>query len=250
MNELIINKNSGYLELILGPMFSGKTSRIIDLYKQYTYCNINVIVINHEDDKRYDNLLLSNHDNVKITCNRFKYIKDMIHEFHNVIESSFTVILINEGQFFDDLYESVNYLVNTLNKYVYVCGLDGDFKMNKFGKIIDLIPICDKVYKLHSICSICKNGTKAIFTHRKTNECEQKVIGSDTYEPLCRKCYNTKNYLIPLKIQIPESCEQVNNMSHPRIKKISDLEKTLYNFNSSNDSSPNKQQPVNELILE
>ena len=60
MNEnIVINKNVNYLELILGPMFSGKTSRLIDLYKQYTYCNIPVMVINHADDNRYDNVLLS-----------------------------------------------------------------------------------------------------------------------------------------------------------------------------------------------
>ena len=54
MNDLSMNNQTGYLELILGPMFSGKTSRIVNLYKQYTYCNIPVIVINHADDKRYE----------------------------------------------------------------------------------------------------------------------------------------------------------------------------------------------------
>jgi thymidine kinase len=190
MNELAIeNKPNGYLEVIVGPMFSGKTSRIINLYKQYKYCNIPVIVVNHNDDNRYDNELLSNHDNIKIACFKCYEIKEMIAKYYTLLNTQHVVILINEGQFFDDLYDSVSYLVNDMDKCVYVCGLDGDFKSNKFGQILDLIPICDNVYKLHSICVKCKNGKRAIFTNRKTNDKEQKLIGVDTYEPLCRKCY-------------------------------------------------------------
>ena len=191
MNEFLMDKNSGYLEIILGPMFSGKTSQIVNLHKQYTYCNIHVIVINYHEDNRYDDLLLSTHDNVKIECYKCKRIGEIMEKYSDLLNSKFTVVMINEGQFFEDLYESVDILVNKLNKFVYVCGLDGDFKSNKFGQILDLIPICDKVYKLHSICSRCKNGSKAIFTHRKTDDTQQKLIGSDTYEPLCRKCYNS-----------------------------------------------------------
>jgi len=75
------------------------------------------------------------------------------------------------------------------NKLIYICGLDGDFKRNKFGNLLDLIPICDKVYKLRSLCANCKNGTRAIFTKRLIDNDSQKVIGSDIYVPVCRKCY-------------------------------------------------------------
>ena len=68
-------------------------------------------------------------------------------------------ILINEGQFFPDLYESVKWLVNEKKKYVTICGLDGDFKRAKFGTLLDLIPLCDNVTKLTSLCVSCKNGT-------------------------------------------------------------------------------------------
>ena len=187
------NKPYGYLEVILGPMFSGKTSRIINLYKQYRYCNIPVIVVNHSDDDRYDNELLSNHDNIKISCFKCKKIKEMITKHRDILSSQHVVILINEGQFFEDLYESVSYLVNDMDNCVYVCGLDGDYKTNKFGQMLDLIPICDKVNKLHSICVKCRNGKRAIFTNRITNDKEQKIIGVDTYQPLCRICYNLEN---------------------------------------------------------
>ena len=77
------------------------------------------------------------------------------------------------------------------NKKVYVCGLDGDFERKKFGQILDLIPLCDTVTKLTSLCSLCKNGTKGIFSKRITSETEQTVVGSDNYIPVCRNCYNT-----------------------------------------------------------
>ena len=213
----------GYLQITFGPMFSGKTSRLIDLYKQYTYCNIPVIVINHADDNRYDNVLLSNHDDVKINCHKFLKISDFISNHYNILNNENLVILINEGQFFEDLYDNVEYLVNDLKKCVYVCGLDGDYKRNKFGSILDLIPICDKVSKLHSICSSCKDGTSAIFTHRISNDTQQKLIGTHTYQPLCRSCYNLKNNLesiFKLSIEIPED-SHVKLPDIPRIKKIS-----------------------------
>jgi thymidine kinase len=81
----------------------------------------------------------------------------------------------------------VKLLVNEHNKKVYVCGLDGDYQMKKFGQILDLIPICDEVEKLHAICTICK--APASFTKRITQETEQKVIGSDNHIPVCRMCH-------------------------------------------------------------
>jgi thymidine kinase len=99
------------------------------------------------------------------------------------------VILINEGQFFSDLYETVQDMLN-YEKKVYVCGLDGDFERKKFGSILDLIPFCDKITKLTSLCSICRDGTAAIFSMRLTDEKEQTVVGSTNYIPVCRKCYN------------------------------------------------------------
>jgi thymidine kinase len=98
------------------------------------------------------------------------------------------VILINEGQFFDDLYPCVFDMLRE-KKHVYICGLDGDFQRNKFGSILDLIPICDKVTKLNSLCGICKNGTPGIFSKRITNDKEQLLIGSNNYISVCRSCY-------------------------------------------------------------
>ena len=206
--DIMSNSNSitGYLELILGPMFSGKTSRLVEIYKQCKFCNISVTVINHTIDNRYDDELLSTHDKVKIPCMKTERLMDLWTESIDLeddieiiprIKDKFKiraseVILINEGQFFPDLEDFVRLLLNERKK-VYICGLDGDFERKRFGTILDLIPLCDKVTKLTSLCSLCKNGTPGIFSMRLTNEKDQTVVGSDNYIPVCRKCYSNKN---------------------------------------------------------
>ena len=189
-----LNKNNecGYLEIFIGPMFSGKTSKLIDLYKQYSFCNIPLAVINHSSDTRYDDTMLSTHDKIMIPCIQTSTLTRVTNEMDNV-----DVILINEGQFFEDLYDFVVDMLK-FNKKIYVSGLDGDFKREKFGKILDLIPLCDKVTKMTSLCSLCKNGTPGLFSMRLTNEKEQMLIGSSNYIPVCRFCYEENEQVINL----------------------------------------------------
>lgn len=195
---------TAYLEIILGGMYAGKTSRLIEIYNQYKFCNVTVAVINHSSDNRYDNDLLSTHDLVKIPCIKTRHLLDIWPDDYSIdLDSDIAphvrakdifkvavsnVILINEAQFFPDLEIFVTKLLE-YNKKVYICGLDGDFKRQKFGQILDLIPLCDKVTKLTSLCSICKNGTPGIFSKRISSEEEQTVVGSDNYIPVCRTCY-------------------------------------------------------------
>ena len=197
------SNNTGYLELIIGPMFCGKTSKILEIYKQCKFCNIPVSIINHTIDKRYHDTMLSTHDKVMAPCLQANKLSDIwtnsgfiesgnqSDKYANKLLRSSDVILINEGQFFPDLYEVVVDMLNN-NKKVYVCGLDGDFERKKFGNILDLIPLCDKVNKLTSLCSLCRDGTPGIFSMRLTTETEQTVVGSDNYIPVCRKCYSNK----------------------------------------------------------
>jgi thymidine kinase len=179
--------DGGFLKVILGPMFSGKTTELIRIYRRYSACDIPVCVINHvSDKKRYSTKNMSSHNNEEIMSYNFEKLYHCIEEdfVHKV-----KVILINEGQFFDDLIEVVDILVNIYKKEVYVCGLDGDFKRQKFGKILDLIPNCDEVVKLKALCrNCCKND--ALFTFRLSKETEQTVVGVNNYMSLCRKCYN------------------------------------------------------------
>ena len=198
------NNKHSYLELFIGPMFSGKTSKLVEIYKQCLFCNISVAVINHSIDKRYNDTLLSTHDKIMIPCIQANKLIDVWYyktykglDENDIIWRQFDdsiklinadVILINEGQFFEDLYPAVDHMLKH-NKKIYVCGLDGDFERKKFGQILDLIPLCDKITKMTSLCSLCKNGTAGIFSKRISSEKEQTVVGSDNYIPVCRSCY-------------------------------------------------------------
>jgi thymidine kinase len=193
------SSTTGYLELFVGPMFSGKTSKLLEIYKQYKFCNVPVAVINHSADTRYHESMLSTHDKVMIPCIQTSQLSPLWNystldgtfddecEMHLVLRQA-EVILINEGQFFDDLHPCVLQMLSEKKK-VYIAGLDGDFERKKFGSLLDLIPLCDKVTKLTSLCSICKNGTPGIFSLRLTQEKQQMLIGSDNYIPVCRHCY-------------------------------------------------------------
>jgi thymidine kinase len=187
MNQLKYNSEEiGYLQLIIGPMYSGKTTAIMEIKKQYDLCDISSCVVNYAEDTRYSNTMLCTHDKKEIQCKNVLSLRFLLDRH---ILDTFNVFFINEGQFFPDLYEVVKLLVEEYNKVVYVCGLDGDFKRNGFEQMMKLIPFADDIVKKYSLCVDCKNGTKALFSFRKTQETEVKVIGSDNYIPLCRKCY-------------------------------------------------------------
>ena len=182
----------GYLELAIGPMFSGKTTWILEIHKRFHFCGVKVAVINYSQDRRYCQDMLSSHDEQMIPCIMLDEFRENEEDFKTFPElDEAQVILINEGQFFKNIIPFVTTLLEK-SKIVYVCGLDGDFRQEKFGHILDLIPMCDKIHKMRSLCAVCKNGTRAIFTHRISNVSEQEQVGVDDYIPVCRKCYKQK----------------------------------------------------------
>ena len=190
-----VYEDCGYLEIIKGPMFSGKTTRLLDIYKKYSFCELKTLVINYEKDNRYSDKMLSSHDKIMIPCIKALHLSEIIDfkqfnvtgkkhlDFFNA-----KAILINEGQFFDDIVEWVTIAVEQYHKNVYICGLNSDYKRNKFGNWLDLETISDKVVLLHSFCSHCKKKP-ALFTYRLSKEVELEVIGTE-YIPVCRNCYN------------------------------------------------------------
>lgn len=181
-----IHDNTGKLCLILGPMFSGKTTTLIDIYNYYleykhTITN-DVIAINHSTDTRYTSEpLLYSHNKSYIPCIKLDSLNqpDILAYL-----CSYKIILINEGQFFEDLEQAVRFLVNA-NKKVYIAALDGDFQQKPFVNISNVIAFADYYKKLYSNC---KCGNLAPFSARLTKETEQIVVGSDNYVPICRQC--------------------------------------------------------------
>jgi thymidine kinase len=182
----------GYLELFVGPMWSGKTSELVRIYKQCHYCEMKILSINYVHDKRYSDTTISTHDKIQIPCVHGENLSDISDILNDDLTEEFensNVILINEGQFFKDIVLWVKKAVDIYKKRIYICGLDGDFQRLQFNNWLgELIPFCDKITKLTSICGKCKISY-AIFTHRITREIKQEVIGIDNYIPLCRKCY-------------------------------------------------------------
>ena len=175
--------SNGYLKLIIGPMFSGKTSALIDIYKSLIN-HSQALVINHVSDKRYtDKDELVSHDGVKIPCLNFNKLSDM----YNIDFNNIKYVLINEAQFFEDLNQMVIIMVEKYKINVYLAGLDGDFQKRKFGAILDLIPFCDEIVKLNAECQC---GLPAPYSMRISDETQQVSVGTNNYKPTCRKCHN------------------------------------------------------------
>ena len=183
------------LEIILGPMFAGKSSEILKKVKREHSIGRKVLIITSSLDVRYatNTNLIKTHDSQTMEANALSNIEDIFRL--SDFESSHLVI-IEEAQFFAGLYDVVKRLVEVYKKNVIVVGLDGDSNRNPFGDILQLIPICDRVIKLNALCKRCSDGTEAIFSARianaktDTNAKESSTIcigGEEMYMPLCRK---------------------------------------------------------------
>jgi thymidine kinase len=180
----------GKLHLFIGPMYSGKTSKLIELYEECIENEEKSIILTHSSETRYSMDKLSTHDQKMVSCFKYKSIIEFMNEQKDAIEQS-SAILIDESQFFTDLTEVLK-LVNQLHKRLFIFGLDGDFQRNKFGQILELIPHCDTIEKLTATCNKC--DSPAIFSHRTSNLTQQVLVGSnESYNSLCRQCYNMNN---------------------------------------------------------
>lgn len=194
-----MKERMGTLELILGPMFSGKTKLLISRYNEVVARNIDnstntILVVNYYKDTRYginniNNIVSHNGDTIP-SVNII--LLSNIFELYGTNEiTNFKFIFINEAQFFPDLKEVVLTLLKYYNKNIILCGLDSDFKQEKFGQLWDLIPHADTLVKLYGKCDKCPN--KSLYTHRLSKEVIQEVIGTTNYIPLCRSCYDAAN---------------------------------------------------------
>ena len=185
--------NYGRIELIIGCMWSGKSTELIRQAKRYSSINKKILIINHESDERYGKNVVSTHDSEQITCISVNSLK---HIFDITDYKFIDIILIDEAQFFQDLYNFANKAANEDNKILIISGLDGDFKRNQFGDIIKLIPHAEKVTKLNALCNICNDGSIASFTHRKIKNNNLNLVGGqDEYMPVCRFHYNVLSKL-------------------------------------------------------
>lgn len=172
------------LHIIMGNMFSGKTSELIRRLKRLKVIHKNIIVVNSAKDTRSPDEILRTHDDVKFKCLKVANLFDIAStdEFY-----SCDTIAIDEAQFFPNLRRFVE-LCLFEKKMVIIAGLDGDCFQRKFGELLDCIPLASEVTKLSALCMMCGNGTLGPFTKRTVASKELELIGgSDMYIAVCQK---------------------------------------------------------------
>jgi len=177
------------LSIIIGPMYSGKSTYLLDKINISNQNDENIIVINHKIDIRYNKDKITNHNKISTDCISFTNLYDIYNycSENSIIIENTDHIYIDEAQFFTDLEEVVSNLLTTYSNLKITCvGLDGDFQQNIFndGQLLKLISKAENVRKLSSKCYEC--GEKAYFTKRTTDDKEQIVVGSSNiYVPSC-----------------------------------------------------------------
>ena len=177
-------KNSGWIEVICGSMFSGKTEELIRRVRRAEIAKMNTIIFKPNIDNRYS----SNHI---VSHNQSKMKSIAINDINEVIELSkkMDVVGIDEAQFFSTELVNVSKKLASVNKRVLVAGLDTDFRGNPFGPKPALMCEADYLDKLRAICVKCGNPTS--FSQRLIKDSEQVLVGeTDIYEARCRNCFN------------------------------------------------------------
>lgn len=174
----------GQIQLILGPMFSGKSTELMRRVKRYQIGTRKCLTIKYAKDKRYSSTDMSTHDSQTISAISVEKLWGLRHR-----AKDFEVIGIDEGQFFPDIVEFSETMAN-LGKVVIISALDGTFQRKKFNQILELVPLAECVMKLNAVCMMCAG--EAAFTKRiKTNDNRLEVIGgTEMYMATCRECFN------------------------------------------------------------
>ena len=181
------------LDIVLGPMWAGKSSYIIGKIRRYRAIGWDVLVVTNPLDNRYGSQVVSSHDKEQVSAFATSDLETLQKD---PLYTKAKLLVIEEAQFYKGLYDFVKRAVEDHGKHVVCVGLDGDADRKPFGEILSLIPLCDNVEKIKSLCSECKDGTPALFTHRFVTAQAQTQInvgGEDSYAPLCRKHFLAKN---------------------------------------------------------
>ena len=176
-------KNSGWIEVICGPMFSGKTEELIRRLVRAQFAKQKVAIFKPKTDNRYSDDYIVSHNKRKIKSIILDSSKQ-INDYKNKAD----VFGIDEAQFFDENLISVCNDLAKLGKRVVIAGLDKDYTAKSFGPISKLMVDAEYVTKVNAICMVC--GDPASFTQRISSEKDLVVVGeTDKYEARCRKCF-------------------------------------------------------------
>ena len=185
-NTLNFNKQSGWIEVVCGSMFSGKTEELIRRIRRAEFANLSVVIFKPRVDVRDEKNKVVSHDQSKINCLTVKCAKDILKEIED-----HKVVGVDEAQFFDDeIVKVCNELANR-GVRVIVAGLDMDYKGVPFSSMANLMATAEYVTKVHAICP--KTGGLAQYSYRITKSKKRILLGKKTeYMPLSRTAYVKK----------------------------------------------------------
>lgn len=174
----------GWIEVICGSMFSGKTEELIRRLKRAKIANLKVEIFKPGIDVRYDETKVVSHDANAIQSTPVDNSQKIL-----LLSQDVDVVGIDEAQFFDNEITNVCETLATKGIRVIVAGLDMDYLGKPFGQMPNLLAIADYITKLHAICVQC--GNIANISYRKIEKEGQVLLGEkDVYEPRCRVCYH------------------------------------------------------------
>ncbi|KAI3431353.1 hypothetical protein D9Q98_004411 [Chlorella vulgaris] len=182
----------GAIEIVVGPMFAGKTTELLRRVASYEAAGLRVAVVKSNKDDRYCAANVVTHDGLRRPCFASPSLA-AFKEAAGAAYSGFQVIAVDEAQFFPDLQEFCTHAADHEHKRVVLAGLDGDFQRQRFGQVLDLLPLADSVTKLSARCKFCAQEERhvaAVFSLRITADSRQEVVGgADVYAPVCRRHY-------------------------------------------------------------
>jgi len=180
-------RNKGWIEVICGSMFSGKTEELIRRLKRAQFAKQKIEIFKPSIDIRYDEEKVVSHDANEISSTPVPSSANIL-----LLANDVDVIGIDEAQFFDEELPAVCMALANRGVRVVVAGLDMDYLGKPFGPIPHLMAVAEYVSKVHAICVVC--GDLAIHSNRKV--CLEKLVHlgeQDEYEALCRPCFLKKN---------------------------------------------------------
>lgn len=180
------HKRNGWVEVICGSMFSGKTEELIRRLNRAKIAKQKVEIYKPAVDTRYDEESVVSHDETSIKSTPVQAASQIL-----LLANDVDVVGIDEAQFFDNELATVCNLLANDGIRVIVAGLDMDYLGNPFGPIPSLMATAEYVTKVHAICMEC--GNLAQYSHRLVEDDSLVLLGeTDNYVPLCRKCYMEK----------------------------------------------------------
>jgi len=174
------------IDLIIGPMFGGKSTELIRRCKRLNSIGFKVLFVNNILDNRHGTSEITTHDGVHMKC---LSTSDLSNVYDNIDE--YDVVAIDEAQFFNDVATHAQTMCDTHGKRVIIASLSGDFQQKPWAGMAEMIAIADEITHCRALCVKC--GYNASFTQKHVPNDERVHIGgADEYSPVCRTCYNLK----------------------------------------------------------